>query len=630
MRKISDKEDISRTAPAQNGVNPETFSVLYISGTEGSTRRYRCFHPQEQLELYGIPTGFRDFQDLELYQDVLDYDLFVLHRVPYNRVIGDILEFARQRGKITVYETDDLVFDPELIEFDGFYQALTSVKARLYEDFVRGQAETLEKCDYALTTTEFLAQRLMRKKKCAFISRNSLSVELMQISSDAYQRRLSRHWGATDDSDERASGQEKVVIGYFSGSESHDRDFGVVAPALLRLMRRHPHVQLHIFGHLRPGNAFHQFGSRVRQTSYMPWQELPYAVAQVDINIAPLELDNPFCQSKSELKYFEAGIVGVPTIASRTEAFEYAIRHGENGFLAATTEEWLACLDELAANPRCREAMGEAARHDVLENYTPQARGKELVQTLHGLISDHRPPPQTLRSEDQVRRQAMDVLIGYLQNYDRQDQPWRTPQGRAASHQPQHVPFDVFQSALHTVGRIRRRPDTRAFAWAKHLVKKLTRQFYVLELEGQTYRLLDELIAGQTYGQVFQATAPNLSAVRVLFATFGRINTPDLTFRLKRSPTSVENLVTRTVSASLLQDNRFFSFAFEPLRDSDGTQYFFSIQAHNAVRGDTVALWTRLDPKMEARTMYRDGQLIAGQLAYTLHYASHRENIQGV
>ena len=37
--------------------------VLFISGIGGDTRRYRCFHHQEQLGLRGVETAFREDDD---------------------------------------------------------------------------------------------------------------------------------------------------------------------------------------------------------------------------------------------------------------------------------------------------------------------------------------------------------------------------------------------------------------------------------------------------------------------------------------------------------------------------------------------------------------------------------------
>lgn len=77
-----------------SSVTTANFRVLFISGSEGDTRRYRCSHQQEQLELQEISTDFCTLHDLRLLQDVLD--------------------LTRRRGKITLFETDDLIFEPAL------------------------------------------------------------------------------------------------------------------------------------------------------------------------------------------------------------------------------------------------------------------------------------------------------------------------------------------------------------------------------------------------------------------------------------------------------------------------------------------------------------------------------------
>ena len=132
--------------------------------------------------------------------------------------------------------------------------------------------------------------------------------------------------------------------------------------------------------------------------------------------------------------------------------------------------------------------------------------------------------------------------------------------------------------------------------------------------------MIGELTGGQVYGQTFQATAPSLCRVDVLFATFGQVNTPDLIFRLKESLTSEMDLVTQTVSASLLHDNRFYPFTFDPLPDSASKQYYFSVESPDAVRGDAVGLWTHLNVPQATGTMYKNGQPVAGCLVHAVQY----------
>jgi SAM-dependent methyltransferase len=99
----------------------------------------------------------------------------------------------------------------------------------------------------------------------------------------------------------------------------------------------------------------------------------------VDINLAPLELDNPFTECKSSLKYFETAILGVPTVASDLESYRKSIAHGENGYLCRTEEEWFRCISCLIEDPSLREKMGSMARRDALINWTTRAGAHHLL-----------------------------------------------------------------------------------------------------------------------------------------------------------------------------------------------------------------------------------------------------------
>lgn len=583
------------------------FKVLFISGAEGGTRRYRCFHPQEQLELYGIPSGFRTSDDLRLYADFLDYDIFFFHRVSYTRLVADVLKLIHQTEKIAIFETDDLVFEPDLVKFDGFYRGLPPERVRQYEQGVEGQLKTLEECDYASTTTGYLAEALRRRGKKVIVNRNALHSKFVQLADQM---------GISTARD--SAGQ--VILGYISGSASHDQDFETIADALWFILHKYPQVELRVIGPLNLSRRFAAFRDRIKLFPLVPWEEVPHQIRGLDINLAPLEQDNPFCQSKSEVKYFEAGVFGVPTVASRTEAFEFAIRQGETGFVADNTAEWIQFLEMLIENPERRREMGAAARRDALDNYTPHARGRQLVQSLRSLAADRQSQAARLPDQGQIHRRIIDILIGYLQ----EDRGQLKPGGAARPldnqyDQPERRVATIW-SALREIRQARRRPGARLLAFVKHTVKKLARRVYRLELDGQVYELIDELRSNQVYGQTFQATAPSLCRVDVLFATFGRINSPDVIFHLRASPDAEDVLATCTVSTSLLHDSRFFPFAFEPIPDSAGKQYFFSVESPGAVRGDAVGVWSHLNPVDAGGTMYQGGQPIPGRLAHTVYY----------
>lgn len=83
-------------------------------------------------------------------------------------------------------------------------------------------------------------------------------------------------------------------------------------------------------------------------------------------------MGNVFCEAKSELKFFEAGIVGVPTVASATRPYAEAITDGVDGFVASGDEEWFLKLSRLVEDEKLRKEMGEKARQTALARYTTE------------------------------------------------------------------------------------------------------------------------------------------------------------------------------------------------------------------------------------------------------------------
>lgn len=389
--------------------------VLFISGIEGDTRRYRCTHQQEQLALRNVITALREDDDPELLVDVFDYDLLILHRVPYSSLIGLVIEWARMQGKPVIFETDDLIFAPELEADIGFLDTLTPEAAHRFRSDLAQLEKTFQHCDCVLTTTEFLAQEAHRRGKPSYISRNAPSAEMFRLSEQAWverQQRLSQ-----------ADPSESVVLAYFSGTGSHDRDFQTIAERLISIMAAYPQTWLHIGGQLNLGAAFEPFKARIRRTPYVTWRELPQLIAQVDVNLAPLELDNPFCQAKSEIKFTEAALVGVPTIASRVAAYEQAITDGQDGFLVSTPEEWHAALQTLVAHPGQRLTMGEAARRSIYTRYLPERRAEELWSVLSDIWEQFNAPPM---NDDGLRCTLVASAKQYAGEMQRQSQQQET------------------------------------------------------------------------------------------------------------------------------------------------------------------------------------------------------------
>ena len=358
--------------------NTMSFSVHFISGCQaGTTSEYRVLQKQEHLATCGVRSSvWQNLTDhTPLLQEITSRDVLYLYRVAYVPFVESLVEQTRGRGVSVIFDIDDLVFEPDLIHRVDAVKALNDEEVARYYEGVWQYRRTLLASDAVVTSTEYLANKARVLGKQAFVHRNGLS-RWMMTEADKLLQHQARHTS------------DNVIIGYGSGTATHRKDFAEIAAALAQVLDKHPNAELHIVGALHLNEALplpdelKAFAGRIRHRPAVTWHDWLTVQRSFDINLAPLETGNPFCDGKSEIKYTEAAVVGVPTIASRTGAFEFAIQDGETGFLADNDDEWADKLEALVTDPALRRRIGAAARADVLARYAPEVLGKQLVQTL--------------------------------------------------------------------------------------------------------------------------------------------------------------------------------------------------------------------------------------------------------
>jgi glycosyltransferase involved in cell wall biosynthesis len=298
----------------------------------------------------------------------------VFHRVANDPYIEALIRSLRRRGALTLFDADDLTFDPQAFQWIDSPDFADPVRSALYQEDLRRNQATLALCDGALTSTDYLVRHIRSQSKLARVHRNGFSLEMLRRSENAFR--------------ERRAASESMVIGYASGTLTHNRDFSLVRPALQRILARHPQVELWIAGALDPGDGWEGAGERLHRVPFMPWAELPTVLAQFDVNLAPLVSDNPFAQSKSEIKFMEAALVRVPTVASPTEAFSQAICSGKNGFIAGDEGEWETALERLIVDEPVRRQIASQAYTDTIAGYHPAHRAGQLVETLETISAE--------------------------------------------------------------------------------------------------------------------------------------------------------------------------------------------------------------------------------------------------
>lgn len=275
---------------------------------------------------------------------------FPRHFEAYQAVMAQ----AREHGKKVVYELDDLLTElPEAHPDYGHYR-----KSRA--NILTAVCEA----DAVVCSTPGIRDYLYAFNPNIFIFPNYLDDTLWPLRSG---------WEQIGETPNRP-----LMLGYL-GSHSHMQDLETVVPVLERLLDRHADgLRLQLWGiGIPPGlsecpNVDSVIPGLVNYAEFAAY----FGQQDCDIFIAPL-IDNQFNRCKSAIKYLEYGASGVPGVYSRLAPYSSVVKHGENGYLASSLDEWEASLTMLIETPELRRRMGAAASETIraewlLSNHTDQ------------------------------------------------------------------------------------------------------------------------------------------------------------------------------------------------------------------------------------------------------------------
>ena len=372
-------EMLERLASRLAARESRTPRVLYVSGnphTRGHV--YRVVHHVAALRAAGCTASWVSVADLSS-ADIGVTDVLVVWRAAWSDELARVFEHCRARQALVGFDADDLVFDPALMTVhnsDYLRRADAETRRHWLEDLIPGYARTLAESDFALVSTAPLARAAVSLGTRAFVLPHGVDAAMIEAADEALVDRASRPVGGP------------LRLGYASGTPTHQKDFATVAPVLASLLGRSPELILTIVGCLAiedfPELTPHR--DRIELRPLVPFSERFREYARFDVNLAPLEASNAFCEGKSELKYFEPALVGVPTVATATPPFVNAIMQGETGFCASTGEEWLAAIELLLADAAERARVGALAREHAIAAFGPDAQ-RDRAGAVFGAIA---------------------------------------------------------------------------------------------------------------------------------------------------------------------------------------------------------------------------------------------------
>lgn len=279
-------------------------------------------------------------------------DAVVVTRFPYGGALRELIQRTTQHGVPLIFDCDDLVFD---VRYAGAVMDSLGRDSDVNAEWdvwyaYMGRLHTsMQACGSAITTNTTLRRRLAEHVEPARVGivPNVLNRQQQEFSRILLDAKRDNGWSRSG----------PVTVGYFSGTPSHVRDFAIAAPALGRLLADDPDVTLRVVGYLEDLGALEAFAERIDFLPFMHYLPLQRAIAEVEVNIAPLQ-HNAFNNCKSDLKYFEAAAVGTWTVASHTPSLDSAIEDGRTGRLARA-HEWDDALREAVALARDPAAYAE-------------------------------------------------------------------------------------------------------------------------------------------------------------------------------------------------------------------------------------------------------------------------------
>ncbi len=341
--------------------------ILFINGcTLPHPERYRVTHQIEQLESYGISCDKIDYDKLTL-DKVKYFRGFIFYRCPILPVIEEFIKIAKENNKICFYDIDDLVFDLEHTKMIKFLDTMSKDERDLYNDGVIRMGKTLDLCEYGIASTNRLQTEMSKHLKEVYVNRNVASEDMVKYSEIALKE-------VNKDSD-------KIIIGYLSGSITHNDDFKLIMPTIIKLLKKYDNLYLQIVGLLDLPEEMQEVKNKVLTSPFVDWKELPKLIQSIDINLAPLE-DTIFNEAKSENKWTEAALVKIPTVASNVGAFKDIIKDKETGLLCKNEKDWENNLIKLIENKTEREYLANNAYQEVMTKHITTTSGLGLAKFI--------------------------------------------------------------------------------------------------------------------------------------------------------------------------------------------------------------------------------------------------------
>jgi GT2 family glycosyltransferase/2-polyprenyl-3-methyl-5-hydroxy-6-metoxy-1,4-benzoquinol methylase len=312
-------------------------------------------------------------------------DLIIIQRWIPREQFKDQIEKILTSGKVVIYETDDLLDD--IPQENSHHQYSKNNRDILLNVISRAHAVTV--------STKTLRNYYLKYNPNVFVVPNLLN---------------ETKWADLH----IAPPHDEVVIG-FAGGNSHEIDLALVEEALERIADKYGNkIQFRFVGCTTekisklPNYRYDEF--------YPGYAEYSLALKEFnfDVAISPLK-DTFFNQCKSNIKWLEYSVAGMPGVYSNVAPYRESIRQFETGVLVENTSDaWFEALDYLISHPEVREKIASDARREVLEHYTYASQAGKIKDLYWKIIEKNAISPVWQKPDEQyVSKEKEQIAMAY-------------------------------------------------------------------------------------------------------------------------------------------------------------------------------------------------------------------------
>jgi len=289
------------------------------------------------------------------------YDAVLIHRAACIAGPATIERLIVALGRPVIYDFDDAIFK------------LHTTDANRRFGWLKFPGKTRAICrisDHVVAGNSYLAEYALKHN-------SRVTVIPTSIDTDLYRPQKKKPNG-------------RVVVGW-TGSSTSQTHLEMFASTISQMLARRE-VELRVISDrepILPGI----------ECVWQPWSPKTEVadLSGLDIGIMPIP-DDEWARGKCALKALQYMAMGVPAICSPVGANNELVQHGDNGFLASSTEDWISCFEALVDDSRLRTRLGSNARLTVERRYSMKLCAELFARVVTDTVEEHRRSERPLRS----------------------------------------------------------------------------------------------------------------------------------------------------------------------------------------------------------------------------------------